>query len=79
MQKVKVIDQVRINFWLWNDAQSLMQHKRPALLFSSSSIRFPGHKAQQIVDFDTHWAFPDCNLSFDLPMALKWYTKLEVA
>ena len=47
--------------------------------FSRSSIKFQGHIGQKIVDFDQNWAFPDCNLSFNLPMALKWWTKLEVA
>ena len=31
------------------------------------------------VQFDPNWAFPDCNSSFNSPMATKWYIKLEVA
>ena len=44
-----------------------------------SSIKCQGHTGQKITDFDPNWAFPDCNLIFDLPMALKWCTELEVA
>ena len=46
--------------------------------FTRSSIKFQGHTGQKIADFDPNWAFPDCSLSFNLPMALKWCTKLDV-
>ena len=44
-----------------------------------SSVKFLGHTAKKIVDFDPNWAFPDCNLNLNLPMGMKWCTKLEVA
>ena len=47
--------------------------------FSRSSVKFQGHTALKIVDFDPNWAFPDCNSSLNSPMAKKWCTKLEVA
>ena len=47
--------------------------------FSRSSIKYPGHTALKIVEFDPNWMFPDCNSSFNSPMATKWCTKLEVA
>ena len=47
--------------------------------FPTSSVKFRGHTAQKIVDFDPNWAFPDCNLSLNSPMGLKWRTKLNVA
>ena len=31
--------------------------------FWGSSVKFLGHTAKKIVDFDPNWAFPDCNLS----------------
>ena len=46
--------------------------------FSRSWVKFQGHMALKIVEFDPNWAFPDCNSSFDSPMAMKWCTKLEV-
>ena len=46
---------------------------------SGSSVKFLGHKSKKIVDFDPNWAFPDFNLSFNLLMALKWCTKLNVS
>ena len=46
--------------------------------FSRSSVKFQGHTALQIVEFDPDWAFPDCNSSLNSPMATKWCTKLEV-
>ena len=42
-----------------------------------SSIKFQGHTAQKIIDFDQNWAFPDCNSSLNSLMAVKWCTKLE--
>ena len=29
--------------------------------FSRSSVKFQGHTAKKIVNFDPNWAFPDCN------------------
>ena len=47
--------------------------------FSRSSVKFQGHTALKIVEFDPNWAFPDSNSSSNTPMATKWCTKLEVA
>ena len=47
--------------------------------FSRSSIKFQGHTALKIVEFDPNWAFPDCNSSLNSPMAMKCCTKLETA
>ena len=47
--------------------------------FSRSSVKFQGHTALKIVEFDPNWAFPDCNTSLNLPMAMKCCTKLETA
>ena len=63
----------------WNDAQSLMLLRRIALLFFKSSVKFQGHIALKIVEFDPDWAFPDCNSSLNSPMATKWCTNLEAA
>ena len=45
--------------------------------FSRSSVKFQGHTALKIVEFDPDWVFPDCNSSFNTQMAKKWCTKLE--
>ena len=47
--------------------------------FSRSSVKYQGHMALKIVEFDPNWPFPDCNSSLNSPMAKKWCTKLEVA
>ena len=47
--------------------------------FSRSSVKFQGHIALKIVEFDSNWAFPDCNSSLESPMAMKCCTKLETA
>ena len=47
--------------------------------FSRSSVKFQGHTALKIVEFDPNWAFPDCNSSLKSPMATKCCTKLETA
>ena len=47
--------------------------------FSRSYIKFQGHTALKIVEFDPNWAFPDSNSSLNSPMAMKCYTKLATA
>ena len=47
--------------------------------FARSFVKFQGRMALKIVEFDTDWAFPDCNSSLNSPMATKCCTKLEVA
>ena len=47
--------------------------------FSMSSVKFQGHIALKIVEFDPNCAFPDCNSSLNSPMAMKCCTKLETA
>ena len=47
--------------------------------FSRSSVKFQGHVALKIVEFDPNWAFPDSNSSLNSPMAMKCCTKLETA
>ena len=46
--------------------------------FSRSYIEFQGHRALKIVQFDPNWGLPDCDWSFNSPMATKWCTKLKV-
>ena len=47
--------------------------------FSRSYIKFQGHTALKIVEFDPNWAFPDSNSCLNSPMAMKCCTKLETA
>ena len=47
--------------------------------FSRSLVKFQGHTALKIVEFDPNWAFPDYNSSLNSPMAMKCCTKLETA
>ena len=47
--------------------------------FSRSSLKFQGHIALKIVEFDSNWAFLDCSSSLNSPMAIKCCTKLETA
>ena len=47
--------------------------------FSRSYVKFQGHIALKIVEFDPNWAFPDCNSSLNSPVAMKCCTKLETA
>ena len=44
-----------------------------------SSVKFQGHKALKIVEFDPDCAFPDCNSSLNSSMGTKCCTKPEVA
>ena len=47
--------------------------------FSRSSVKFQGHTALKIVEFNPKWVFPDCNSSLNSPMAMKCCTNLETA
>ena len=47
--------------------------------FSRSYVKFKGHTALKIIEFDPNWAFPDSNSSLNSPMAMKCCTKLETA
>ena len=47
--------------------------------FSRSYVKFQGHAALNIVEFNTNWAFPDFNSRLNSPMAMKCCTKLETA
>ena len=47
--------------------------------FSRSYVKFQGHTALKIFEFDPNWAFPDCNSSVNSPMAMKCCTKPETA
>ena len=47
--------------------------------FSRSYVKFQGHTALKIVEFDPNLAFLDCNSSLNSPMAMKCCTKLETA
>ena len=47
--------------------------------FSRSYVKFQGHTALKIVEFDPNWAFPDSNSSLNSPMAMKCCRKLETA
>ena len=47
--------------------------------FSRSYVKFQGHTALKIVEFDPNWAFPDSNSCLKSPMAMKCCTKLETA
>ena len=46
---------------------------------SRSYVKFQGHTALKIIEFDPNWAFPNCNSSLNSPMAMKCCTKLETA
>ena len=85
MQKVKVRGQrSRLQRSQANLTVYEMMHKAWSSIeevpycFSRSSVKFQGHTALKIVEFDPNWAFPDSNSSFNTPMAAKWCTKLEV-
>ena len=49
------------------------------ICFSRSSVKFQGHTALKIVEFDPNGAFPDCDSSLNSPMAMKCCTKLKTA
>ena len=69
---------VWLQWWLWNDAQSLTWYRRGSLLFLKVICQISRSQGKTISNFDCNWAFLDCNSSFDSPMALKSGTKLDM-
>ena len=63
---------------LWNDAQSLKQHRGGALLFFEVIRQISRSFGTKIANFERNWAFPDCNSSLNSLMAMKWCTKLDI-
>ena len=68
----------------FTDGYKMMHRARSSIVempycFSRSSVKFQGHTALKIIEFDPKWAFPDCNSSLKSPMAMKCCTKLETA
>ena len=68
----------------FTDGYEMMHRARSSIIevpycFSRSSVKFQGHTALKIVEFDPKWAFLDCDSSLNSPMAMKCCTKLETA
>ena len=81
LNRFQTVTPVWIHIWWWNDAwnDAWCCLDEVPYCFSRSTVKFQGHTALKIVEFDLDWAFPDCNSSLISPMAMKWCTKLEVA
>ena len=78
LNRFRTVTPVWIDIW-WNDAYiTWCCLEEVPYCFSRSSVKFQGHTALKIVEFDLDWAFPDCNSSLNSPMATKWCIKLEV-
>ena len=48
----RTVTPIWIHIWWWNDAYSLMLLRRGALLFFKVNVKFQGHTALKIVEFD---------------------------
>ena len=59
--RFQTVTQAWIYRWLRNDAWSSMVEV--TYCFSRLYVKFQGHTALKIVEFDPNWAFPDCNSS----------------
>ena len=79
LNRFRCVTPVWIHIWWRNDAQCLMLLKRGALLFFKVIRPISRSHGTKNRNFQQNWAFSDCNLSFDLPMALKRCTNLNVA
>ena len=79
LSRFRILTPVWIHIWQWNHAHSWKQHRRGALFFARSSVKFQGHTGHKMADFDPNLGFPDCNSSLKRPMVMKWCTDLEVA
>ena len=73
-------------FWLCSGHRIIMKYLG-VITIDKSNVHARGQgqrskvkvtRDKKIANFDPNWAFPDCNSSFNLPMATKWCTKLDV-
>ena len=61
LERFWTVTPVWIHWWLWNDAHSLKQHRRGALLFFKPSVKFKkkiefrGHRGCKIDDLNPIW------------------------
>ena len=67
--RFQAVTPVWIHQWLWNDAQSLKQHRRDALLFFKVIRQFSRSHGTNNANFDPNWAFPD----FTLVWIYQWF------
>ena len=77
LSRFRTVTPVWIHMWWWNDAQSLMLFRRGSLFYFKVIRQISRSLSSKIIEFDLDWAFPDCNSSLNLLMAMKWCTKLE--
>ena len=47
IERFRTVTPYWINSWLWNNAQSLIAHRRGAYCFSRSFVQFQGHTAKK--------------------------------
>ena len=76
--RFRTVTPIWIHQWLWNDSQSLKQHRRCAILFFKVIRQFSMSCGTKIAKFGPNRAFLDCDSSLNIPMALKCCTKLNV-
>ena len=77
--RFRTVTPVWIQWCLWNDAQSLKQHRRGTLLFFKVIRQISRSRGtKKIVNFDPKWAFMDCYSSLNSLIDMKWCTKLDV-
>ena len=79
INRFRTVTTVGIHIWWWNGTYILMLLRGGALLLFEIIRQISRSRGSKIVEFDPDWAFSDCNSSFNLPMATKWWTELEVA
>ena len=79
LNRFRTVTPVWMHIWWWMMHIASCCLEEVPYCFSRSSVKFQGHTALKIIEFDLDWAFPDCNSSLNSPMATKWCTKLEVA
>ena len=79
IDRFRTVTPVWIHRRIWNDAESLMQYRRGALLFCKVIRQISrSHGTEKIADFAPNWAFMDCIPNLNSQMAFKWCTTLDV-
>ena len=59
IRRFRTVTPVWIHQWLWNDTQSLKQHRRGALAFFKVIRQISRSHRTKNADFDPSWGFPD--------------------
>ena len=77
--RFRTVTPVWFHIWRWSDTQSLMLHRKGAILFFKVIRPISRSHGTKITDFDPNWVFSGRTSSLNPQMATTWCTQLYLA